>query len=149
MCIRDRSLKPLAEEACASATAGWVGAVEFSLDAALTAWADREKLRGALVNGIRNALDAMGQTGVLTLRGEASRASVGLTVEDTGGGVAPDDLQKLFTPFFTTKTNGTGLGLAYSRKVLEGMGGSATLGNGARGAVFQLRLAKAKEGSGG
>jgi signal transduction histidine kinase len=66
-------------------------------------------------------------------------------IEDTGGGIDPETLPKLFTPFYTTRASGTGLGLAYARKVIEGMGGSIDLANrqDAAGAVLTVLLPRA------
>ncbi len=69
---------------------------------------------------------------------------VTLTVVDSGPGIRPDVIGRLFQPFFTTKADGTGLGLAYARKVIEGLGGSVDLGNApGGGAVLTVRLHKA------
>jgi signal transduction histidine kinase len=56
--------------------------------------------------------------------------------------LSDDEIKKVFTPFYTTKTNGTGLGLAYARKVINGMGGSISLKNrpGAKGAVLIIHI---------
>jgi signal transduction histidine kinase len=65
-----------------------------------------------------------------------------IRVEDTGPGIPGADLPKMFTPFHTTKADGTGLGLAYSKKAIEGMGGRIGIRNreGERGAVLWIRL---------
>ncbi len=70
-----------------------------------------------------------------------------MTIEDTGLGIPKEEVPRLFTPFHTTKTDGTGLGLAYSKKVMEGMGGRITLTNrqGGGGAILTLRLPRAGE----
>jgi signal transduction histidine kinase len=70
-----------------------------------------------------------------------------IEIDDTGSGVDESELPSLFTPFYTTKTNGTGLGLAYSKKVVEGMGGRISLSNrnDKSGAVLTIRLSIAEE----
>jgi len=67
---------------------------------------------------------------------------VALRIEDTGPGLTAEAASRVFTPFFTTKTDGTGLGLAYARKVIGGMGGTIDLKNrkDTRGAVLDIRL---------
>ncbi|MBP2676474.1 MAG: sensor histidine kinase, partial [Deltaproteobacteria bacterium] len=104
-------------------SAGWAGRVEMSVEPGACAVADPEKLGRVLRNAVRNAFEAMGPEGILLVEGRRDGRWVEIRVEDTGPGISGDDLQKLFTPFHTTKPDGTGLGLAYSKKVVEGMGG--------------------------
>jgi len=104
--------------------------------------ADREKLIRVIVNGIRNAADAMGDGGSLRIYAYENSRWVSIYIEDTGTGISEKDRDRIFTPFYTTKTDGTGLGLAYAKKVVEGMGGTITLANraGGAGAVLTIRL---------
>jgi signal transduction histidine kinase len=122
--------------------AGWPGNVEISVEPGACAVADPEKLGRVLRNAVRNAIEAMGPEGALKIGVRADGKWSEIRVEDTGPGIPEGDLRKLFTPFHTTKADGTGLGLAYSRKAVEGMGGRIGLGNreGARGAVFRVHL---------
>jgi len=85
--------------------------------------ADPEFLRTCLVNIVKNALEAMPQGGTLTVRSGVEEAGLTLSFEDTGAGVAPENLDKLFTPLFSTKQGGLGLGLALTRRVIEEHGG--------------------------
>jgi PAS domain S-box-containing protein len=117
-------------------------------------WVDSEAMYQALVNLIRNALDAMPSGGRLTLRvGWADddhvvrpgrRSSVGarrvrIEIQDTGIGIAPADTERVFNPFFTTKDSGTGLGLALTHKIVEDHGGGIDLRAApAGGAVFRI-----------
>ncbi|MBI5441410.1 MAG: hypothetical protein HY900_09395 [Deltaproteobacteria bacterium] len=139
-------LAPLVDEAVSTAASGWAGTLTVDVAETAAAWADREKLLRVLVNGIRNALQAMSGEGRLTITGASTGGTAWIRLEDTGAGFPPEAAAKLFTPFYTTKTDGTGLGLAYSRKVLEGMKGMIQLDNGARGAILTLRLPRAKDG---
>jgi signal transduction histidine kinase len=98
---------------------------EFA-DTIPTVHADRQQLRQLFLNLVMNASDAMPQGGRLTLRVAAGRmgSGVGAVViefTDTGAGIAPDDLAKVWEPFFTTKPEGkgTGLGLAICRRIVE------------------------------
>jgi signal transduction histidine kinase len=111
----------------AATPAGWPGRVELDLEPGLRILADREKVEGVLANAVANAVESMGGAGLLRLGLHRRGDLVGLTVEDSGSGLPAAALPKLFTPFYTTKATGTGLGLAYAKKVVEGMGGTIDL----------------------
>ena len=99
---------------------------------------DPDQLYQALVNLVVNALEAMESGGCLTLRAgwsddvdPLSRSRrrtlprrVKVEIEDTGTGIPSTHADKVFNPFFTTKTGGTGLGLALAHKIIEDHGGS-------------------------
>ena len=126
---------------------GWNGNVTISGEQTVPVTADREKLERVILNGVRNAIEAMGNTGDLVVSIANKRQSIVLTIEDTGPGIPEADLARIFTPFFTTKTDGTGLGLAYSRKVMEGMGGQIELRNRTdrSGAILTINLPKRRK----
>jgi signal transduction histidine kinase len=111
----------------------------------LTVVADREGLRKILVNVIENALDAMADGGTVTIGYRRAAGAAEVIVEDTGTGLTDDVLDRLFEPYFSTKTNGTGLGLAICQSLAREMGGAIALRNrsGAGGvqAVITLPLA--------
>ncbi len=86
--------------------------------------ADRTLLSRALTNLIENALQAMPAGGTLRLAGAEAAAGVVLTVSDTGVGMGPDALARAFEPYFSTKTGGSGLGLANARRNVELCGGT-------------------------
>ena len=138
----------LIREILPSLTAAWKGEIVVETHSPLKARGDKEKTRRVLVNGIQNALQAMGEEGVLRISVHAERSWAKIQIEDTGPGIPPEELPRLFTPFYTTKTDGTGLGLAYSQKVLEGMGGRIVLENreDRPGAVLKIYLSKTREG---
>lgn len=103
---------------------------------------DPTLLHQALVNVIRNALDALAEAPaarVLTLGisrrrlGEPGSAceAVGLWVSDTGSGVTPDVVERMFNPFFTTRAAGTGLGLAIVHRIVDAHGGRVEVRNNA------------------
>jgi signal transduction histidine kinase len=131
--------------AAASTAGSWQGRVEFELEPGLRARADAEKLERVIVNAIRNAVQAMGETGLLRVTLRRQGGQIAIRIEDTGEGVAAEALPKLFTPFYTTRAAGTGLGLAYAKKVVEGMGGTVELRNrdDAAGAIFTVLLPRA------
>jgi signal transduction histidine kinase len=124
----------------------------------LLARADAEQLRQVLINLIRNAVQAMAGTGRvqittrlrqdrLPVQGSADGpAWIEIGVRDEGPGIAPQVLEKLFVPFFTTKAAGTGLGLAISQRVVEEMGGRIEVASrpGA-GSTFTVVLPRATE----
>ena len=89
--------------------------------------ADREELRRALINIIRNGIQAMEGTGSIVIRGSAEGGGVAVSVTDFGKGVPPDMIDKLFIPNFSTKTDGMGLGLAIVKKTIEDLHGNVTL----------------------
>jgi two-component system NtrC family sensor kinase len=100
---------------------------------------DQEQLRQVFTNLIVNGLQAMVVGGVLTLhisRDETGQQAT-VTITDSGCGIVPEHLEKLFTPFFTTKAHGTGLGLAVSYGIVKDHGGDIRVESEAgRGATF-------------
>jgi signal transduction histidine kinase len=107
---------------------------------------DRQQLTQALMNVLLNALQAMPSGGVLTLgvqgaHGPSGEALVEVRVADTGPGVPPEHVDRIFDPYFTTKEGGTGLGLALTRKIVQEHGGQIRVETApAGGAVFVIRL---------
>jgi signal transduction histidine kinase len=95
--------------------------------------ADREYLRQTLLNLILNGLQAMPEGGTLTLEANKSNGNFLITVTDTGSGIAPENLARIFEPYFTTKARGSGLGLANSCRIVEAHGGTVTVTNEADG----------------
>ncbi len=99
---------------------------------------DAGQIKQVLINITQNAVQAMPSGGVLTVRvhrtDEEGVRRVRLTVQDTGDGIKADDLESIFSPFFTTKTYGTGLGLVISKQIIEDHGGqiaaTSTFGQG-------------------
>jgi two-component system sensor histidine kinase HydH len=120
----------------------------IEMEPGLRVTADREKLHRVLRNGLRNAVEATENDPSLHLQAGARGKWVEIRIEDSGPGISAEELPKLFTPFHTTKITGTGLGLAYSKKVIEGMRGEITLSNrlNHQGAVLVIRLPKSKRG---
>ncbi|HXG15374.1 MAG TPA: ATP-binding protein [Calidithermus sp.] len=102
---------------------------------------DRPLLRQAVLNLVKNGLEALSQGGQLTLATRREADAVEISVADTGGGIPEDVGRRLFEPFFTTKPQGTGLGLSIARQIAEEHGGeirwTSTPGAGAR---FTIRL---------
>ncbi|HSY00864.1 MAG TPA: ATP-binding protein [Acidobacteriaceae bacterium] len=80
--------------------------------------ADSELLHRALSNLVLNAMDAMPEGGTLTISASRSLDTARIGVADTGPGLTPEECERLFTPYFTTRTHGTGLGLAIAQSVV-------------------------------
>jgi signal transduction histidine kinase len=100
-------------------------------------------LRQILVNLLSNALDAVDGKGKVSIVAKAAVDDVLITVSDTGHGIAPDDLARIFEPFYTTKGRGkgTGLGLAICRQLTAALGGSISVeSQPGRGSTFFLRF---------
>jgi signal transduction histidine kinase len=112
----------------------------------LTLPVDGRRLKQALINLLKNALEAStkgpNKTVWLTLACRSSDDALYIKVKDEGGGIAMEKRAKLFTPFFSTKAQGTGLGLAYVRKIVQAHGGRAELlwSEPEKGSTFALIL---------
>jgi len=84
---------------------------------------DAAQIEQMLVNLLFNAIQAIEGTGSVELRLEPRDGMAAITVSDTGRGIPPEQLDKIFRPFFTTKGQGTGLGLSLARRIVEAHGG--------------------------
>jgi nitrogen fixation/metabolism regulation signal transduction histidine kinase len=103
--------------------------------------ADAEQMTRVLRNLVLNAVDAMPQGGTLTVRTIAMGAGVRLEVSDTGQGLTPEECERLFTPYYTTKTHGTGLGLAIVQSVVsDHKGRIAVESEKGKGTTFRIDL---------
>jgi signal transduction histidine kinase len=102
---------------------------------------DDLQLQQAIVNLLLNALEAMGESGTITvateltpggsavagLKGLSGQAQIRVKIQDTGAGIPAGNLSHLFEPFFTTKASGTGLGLPITRRIIREHGGDITV----------------------
>jgi signal transduction histidine kinase len=131
-------INSLATDAVRAAAAdGTRPAVQLHLDPQIPeAVTDPERLRQVLVNVLGNAIQAVEARGVegarhdAPIRLETARLDserVRITVRDRGTGITPENLAHVFDPYFTTRRTGTGIGLAISRNIVEGLGGRITV----------------------
>jgi signal transduction histidine kinase len=118
---------------------------ELQLDPFLEpAVADAELLHRAISNLVLNAMDAMPQGGVLTLRTRGEGGKVLIEVADTGSGLTPEECERIFTPYYTNKQHGTGLGLAIVQSVVSDHGGRIRVeSQPGRGTIFVIELQRA------
>ncbi len=144
------------EACCHDGVPGWKSIRITRSGDAVELNADSVLVQQAMVNVVRNAIEAMTESPwacgqhELTLSARKTRVrgrdEVLLTVKDTGPGVAADIVQRMFNPFFTTRTTGTGLGLAIVHRIADAHGGRVSVANnaertpGASGAVFGLHI---------
>jgi two-component system sensor kinase FixL len=85
----------------------------------------RSRLKQVFLNLVKNSIEAMDNGGNLSIRTRLSGDQVEITVADDGSGISEQDREKIFSPFFTTKRYGTGLGLCISKRIIEEHGGSS------------------------
>lgn len=145
-CVFDRAI-----DACAPAVdAGQIEVLRLDRSNGrdgLKVYADASQLHRAVANLIRNAADAMREgaqrggepTGVLTLDAQQEGEQTVMIVRDTGSGIASEDIDRIFNPFFTTRNTGTGLGLAIVHRIVDANCGAVSVHNDG-GAVFELSL---------
>jgi C4-dicarboxylate-specific signal transduction histidine kinase len=106
---------------------------------------DRVHLSQVLINLVMNGMDAVAELPPedrqVTLRSRLDGAVVEISVSDSGTGIAPDVIAKVFEPFYTTKPNGMGMGLSVSRTIIDAHGGRMWAENApSGGAVFKVLL---------
>jgi signal transduction histidine kinase len=106
---------------------------------------DPEKLRQVFLNIALNSVQAMGQTGTLRVSCKTSERNGGnyaiISIADTGPGIPSEQLERIFTPFHTTKEDGTGLGLAIVKKLIDFHGGVIDVESEVgKGTVFHIFL---------
>jgi signal transduction histidine kinase len=137
-------LRALIEESAAAAMEGHAGDCRFdnAVDAAMMAHADRDQLFRIVLNLLRNACEACGGKGAVTVRAAATDGTLAIDIADSGRGIPPPVAAKLFQPFLSAgRPGGTGLGLAIARDLARGHGGDlALVSTGAEGTVFRITL---------
>lgn len=81
--------------------------------------ADEKQLKQVFLNLFLNAIDAMGSEGILKVRIEKTKREIKISIKDTGPGIDKKNIERLFTPFFTTKKHGIGLGLSITQEIIK------------------------------
>ncbi|OQC23835.1 MAG: Sporulation kinase E [Verrucomicrobia bacterium ADurb.Bin070] len=106
---------------------------------------DRSQIKQVFFNLIKNALEAMPDSGTLRIVVSAGDVYVDIAFIDTGKGIAPEELQRIFEPYHTTKRTGTGLGLMIVQRIIDEHGGEIELSSkpGA-GTCFKVRLPRSE-----
>jgi signal transduction histidine kinase len=101
--------------------------VRLSIDHDAKVMADQSSVRGALMNLMLNAIEAMPQGGTLSIAAGETGNTLRLEITDTGRGIAEEEAKKIFEPFYTTKAQGLGLGMPYAKRIIEQHGGTIAL----------------------
>jgi signal transduction histidine kinase len=109
---------------------------------------DYENCQQVIINLLINGIDAVipGE-GKVTVETESSDTELHIKVSDTGHGMSPSEMEKIFEPFYTTKKHGTGLGLAISKRIIEGHNGQIkVLSEYGKGTTFTVVIPQSMEG---
>ena len=88
---------------------------------------DRDQIKQAFYNAIKNSFEAMKRRGILRIRTDRDETYVKISFTDTGGGISPENLSRVFEPYFTTKSGGSGLGLLIVRRIVREHGGELAI----------------------
>ena len=142
----DRNLDELIADSLLSSRVPDRVRVKNSIDKSLEVNVDPDKIKRVFVNLIGNAVDAMPDGGALTIQSTLTGRNVEVSFSDTGTGIAPENIDKLWKPLFTTKTKGIGLGLVISKRFVEAHGGSiAVMSEKGKGTSFTIILPAFRE----
>src|SRR5256886_10406219 len=102
---------------------------------------DRDQMKQAFYNVIKNSFEAMKARGILRIRTDKDDSHVIVRFTDTGGGISAENLSRVFEPYFTTKTSGTGLGLLIVRRIAREHGGELSIESSeGQGLTLTIRL---------
>lgn len=101
---------------------------------------DIDKMEIVFVNLITNAIEAMNKSGTISINASESKDTATIEIEDSGPGINQENIEKVFEPLFTTKTTGTGLGLASCKNIIDRHQGTISVKN--NPTVFTIKLPK-------
>jgi len=105
---------------------------------------DADQIKQAFYNISRNAFQAMKSGGILRIRTFSDETHVSIAFSDTGGGISPEHISRIFEPYFTTKSGGNGLGLLIVRRIVRAHGGEVVLESSpGRGLTLTIRIPRA------
>lgn len=100
---------------------------------------DLAQLQQAFLNLLLNALDATPLAGTIAVSSDTGAGQVRIRIQDSGAGIAPEELERIFDPFYSTKARGSGLGLGITRRIIRDHGGCIDVASEpGRGATFTL-----------
>jgi signal transduction histidine kinase/HAMP domain-containing protein len=118
-----------------------VNLLVFTPDGPAAAWADPDLLKQALLNIVVNGIESMPEGGTLYLRLLLEQTAVAVEIEDRGPGIPEEAQEKIFQLYFTTKTNGSGIGLAVAYQAVQLMGGTLAMrSEPGHGTMFRIML---------
>ncbi len=102
---------------------------------------DRDQIKQVFYNAIKNSFEAMKRRGILRIRSDRDDAHVLISFTDTGGGISAENLSRVFEPYFTTKSGGSGLGLLIVRRIVREHGGELAIESSeGKGLTLTIRL---------
>jgi two-component system, sporulation sensor kinase E len=102
---------------------------------------DRDQMKQAFYNVIKNSFEAMKRRGILRIHTDMDATHVSISFTDTGGGMSAESLSRVFEPYFTTKSSGSGLGLLIVRRIVREHGGEMAIeSNEGKGLTLTIRL---------
>ncbi|MBI4495552.1 MAG: PAS domain S-box protein [Deltaproteobacteria bacterium] len=110
-----KEVYPLIKPECSEKKIG----LELETEANLWVEGDRARLKQVFLNVVQNAVEAVGSEGQLRIQSTPTEEQMEVKIIDNGPGIAASDMKKVFTPFFTTKKGGMGLGLAVSKRIID------------------------------
>lgn len=108
----------------------------------LSIWADSQMIQQVLINLLNNSMEAVAKRKERTIRlgADSSNGRTSLRVRDNGKGIDPEDADRIFIPFYTTRKNGSGIGLSLSRQIMRLHKGSIYYHSGKKGTTFTLEF---------
>jgi signal transduction histidine kinase len=115
--------------------------IQTDIEEGLELNADDRKIKQVLINLALNAIDAMPKGGTLSFKAYKDNvSSIYIEISDTGHGIPKDKQKHLFTPFFTTKENGTGLGLTIIKEIMDLHQAEISFTSSSQGTIFKLKF---------